>query len=74
MYGGVDTTPQDDAKNKFFPFPRNNEKMRLMPHFNWIFLLSAKPISTVPMYADEIGLTNSETFSRVFQRVKKMKK
>ena len=69
--GDVDTTPQDHAKNKFSQFQRNNEKMLLMPHFDWIFLLYAKPLSTVPMYADEIGLTNSETFSRVSQRVKK---
>ena len=44
-----------------------------MPHFNWIFLLSAKPLSTVPMYADEIGLTNSEPFLKVSQRVEKSK-
>ena len=54
----------------FYYFPRNNEKMRLMPHFNWFFLLSAKPLSTVPMYADESGLANSETFLRISQRVK----
>ena len=45
--GDVDTTPQDHAKNKFSQFQRNNEKMRLMPHFDWIFLLSAKPLFRV---------------------------
>ncbi len=39
------------------------EKFRIaMRNLIKFFLLSAKPLSTVPMYADETGLTNSGTF------------